>query len=54
MFSHGYDAFTADENFRKIEIAEVADVASTGIDTLGTYNFIFTRNADVLDKVVFD
>ena len=53
MFSQGYEAFTADENLRKIELAEVINIASTEIDTLGTHNFIFTKNFDVLDKVLF-
>lgn len=53
MFSQGYEAFTADENLRKIELAEVINIASTEIDTLGTHNFIFTKNVDVLDNVLF-
>ena len=54
MFSHGYMAFTADKDFRKIEITEVANVAATEINTFGTYNFLFSRHEIILDKVVFD
>ena len=52
MFSHGYEAFTADKSLRKVEPIELREIASSEIDTLGTHNFIFTRNKDILSKIV--
>ena len=53
MFSHGYEAFTADTNLRRIEINEINEIARSGIDTLGINNFIFTRDKDLLGKINF-
>ena len=53
MFSHGYEAFTADKSLRKVEPIELSEVASSEVDTLGTYNFIFTKDKGILSKIVF-
>ena len=53
MFSYGYNAFTANKKLRKIEISEVIKVFSTKVDTIKAYNFIFTKNADILKKIIF-
>ena len=53
MFTRGYKAFTADASLRKVEMQEVRNVASSEIDTLGTHNFIFTKNEEVINKIVF-
>ena len=44
MFSHGYEGYTADTNLRRLEINEIQEIAVSGIDTLGTHNFIFTKD----------
>ncbi len=54
MFSYGYNAFTANKKLRKIEISEVIKVASTKVDTIRAHNFIFTKNVDILKKIIFD
>lgn len=54
MFSHGYQAFTADKNLREIEADEVIKVAKTEINTFGTHNFIFTKNISILDEIEFN
>ena len=53
MFSHGYEAFTADKSLRKVEPIELSEVASSEVDTLGTHNFIFTKDKGILSKIVF-
>lgn len=46
LFSyHGYVALTAEENPRLISIEEISTIATTGVDTLGTHNFIFVDGA---------
>lgn len=37
----GYQATTVSENPRTVALEEVAEIASTGVDTLGTHNFLF-------------
>jgi len=37
----GYQAFTADQRQRPIELDEIRLIADTGIDTLQTHNFLF-------------
>ena len=53
MFSHEYEGYTADTNLRRIEINEINEIASSGIDTLGTHNFIFTKDKNLLSKINF-
>jgi len=53
MFSHGYKSFTANKNLRKIELSELSEIASSEVDTLGARSFIFTKDKDTLNKIVF-
>lgn len=53
MFSHGYEGYTADENLRRIEINEISEIAVSGIDTLGTHNFVFTKDKNHISKIKF-
>ena len=53
MFSHGYEAFTANKSLRPIELNEVVEVASSEIDTLGASNFIFAKDKSILNKIAF-
>lgn len=38
----GYRATTANEERREIELDEIARIVETGVDTLGTHNFLFS------------
>jgi len=51
MFSHGYEGYTADTNLRRLEINEIREIAVSGVDTLGTHNFIFTKDKNHLSKI---
>lgn len=51
LFSKGYHAYTADDALREVEIDEVKTVASSGIDTLKTHNFLFLRKGRTLADV---
>ena len=53
MFSHGYEGYTADENLRRIEINEISEIAVSRIDTLGTHNFVFTKDKNHISKIKF-
>jgi|TARA_B110000467_G_C18254285_1_gene442360 FkbM family methyltransferase len=53
MASYGFEAYTADTSLRKIELAEVSEIESSHIDTIGTHNFLFLKGKDILSKIVF-
>jgi FkbM family methyltransferase len=53
MASYGFEAYTADISLRKIELAEVSEIESSHIDTLGVHNFMFLKDKDILSKIVF-
>jgi hypothetical protein len=41
FWRRGYEAWTAQEHSRRIERDEVEAIARTGVNTLGTHNFLF-------------
>jgi FkbM family methyltransferase len=41
FMNNGYEARTADKNFRPVSIIEIEQIIQSGIDTIGTHNFIF-------------
>jgi len=43
MDSYGYSAYTANGDLREVSVSEVARIFDTNENTLGTYNFLFTR-----------
>lgn len=45
MYSHRYTAYTVNDQFRTINLSEIRNIASTGVDTLGTHNFLFVRDS---------
>lgn len=51
MLSHGYVAYTADDELRRIELSEVKEVDKTKIDTLGTHNFLFLKSNITLSAI---
>ena len=54
MFDYGYKAFAATKKIREINISEVKKVAKTGINTLETHNFIFVKNKNILNNIIFN
>ena len=53
MQSYGYQAYSADSNLRIIELSEVSNINSTGINTLNTPNFLFVKKKELLNKIKF-
>jgi len=53
MFEHGFDAFTADKSLKKVELNEINEIALSGIDSLITHNFVFTKDSSILNKILF-
>lgn len=53
MFTRGYKAFTADKNLRKVEIHEIRNIALSEINTLEVHNFIFLKQNESLNSIVF-
>lgn len=41
FWNSGYEAWTADRQSRKIQPMEIERIVETGIDTIGTHNFLF-------------
>jgi FkbM family methyltransferase len=53
FWERGYEAWTADRRLRLVALAEVERIARTGVNTLGTHNFLFIekgRMPAVLDS----
>ncbi len=51
MFSNDFKAFTVDAEFRQVELAEVVQIAETGMDSIGTHNFLFVKSDMSLDEL---
>jgi FkbM family methyltransferase len=52
MWNNGYDSWSATSEPRLIAPEEVRAVASTGVDTFGTHNFLFARRGLAMDRLV--
>lgn len=50
MDQFGYSAFTCDSRKRSVQISEISEIVRTGIDTLGTHNFIFINKDTTLER----
>lgn len=51
MYSYGYVGYTVGAKMRKVELSEVKKIASTNVDTLRVYNFIFTKSDEILNEL---
>ncbi len=51
FWSHGYDAWTASADMRVIDISEIKKIVESGIDTLGTHNFLFIPKGQKVDEL---
>ena len=53
MSSYGYKSYTADKNLRLIKLSEVSEIVNSKINTLGTINFLFVKDENILSKIIF-
>ena len=51
FFSCGYKCYTADQYLRAVKIEEVDKISLSGIDSLGTHNFLFLAEERNLSEI---
>jgi FkbM family methyltransferase len=52
FWDSGYEAWTADKQFRIVTLEEISNIVNIGVDTINTHNFLFIENgkkAQLLD-----
>jgi FkbM family methyltransferase len=53
MESYGFEAYTADTRLRKIDLSEISRIHATSIDSIGTHNFLFVRDSEIVRQIKF-
>ncbi len=54
MDSYGYEAYTANNELRKIELSEISSINVSNKNTLNTPNFLFVKKKETLKKIHFN